>query len=123
MSEAQRHGLPYGTHYLLEMAFFNGAKRGLDSAHAATDINSDRIGNNDPVSCQDTSDRHAETKMGVGHDGDMVEGERKIGKIFGLLQSAIFHIVKPELDRNLFAVQSSYHIVADVKERKGYQKP
>ena len=97
--EAKRHHLLQGAVDVFELLVAELTQTGGDRTHAAADIHADPIGNNRAFSGQNPANGHAVTDMGIGHQGDMVEGKGKVGQIFRLAQGLLFQIVHPEQDR------------------------
>ena len=84
-------------------------QRGFHRAHAAADIDPNRVGNDDVFRGGNTADWHAVADMGIGHDGDVAVDSRQVGQVFRLLQRVGVKLGQPELDRALLGCDRLFH--------------
>ena len=82
---------------------------GAHRLHAAADVHAHAVGDDRAHRGQHPADGHAVAHVGIGHDGDVVEGAVQVGQVAGLVHGLVVQLVEPEEDGNFFGVDHTVH--------------
>jgi hypothetical protein len=73
---------------------------GLDQGDPAADVDADAVGHDRAVGEQHAADLHAVARVGVGHERDVMDRERQVRQVRGLLERRPLEVDRPALDRD-----------------------
>ena len=68
---------------------------GLDEGHAAADVDADGVRHDRALGEQDATDRHAVAGVRVGHQRDVIDGERQVRQVRRLLERRALERARP----------------------------